>query len=143
MASQNGLPTDPAISPDGRWLAYRSNESGQDQIYVERFPDLGDRVQISTEGGQAPLWSSDGQELFYRDADAMMRVEMDMGPPFRAGLPERLFEGPFLNNVSRNYDVTRDGTRFLMIKVPGLATRPRIHVVRNWEQELTERVPVN
>ena len=66
--------SNPAISPDGQWLAYRSDESGRDEVYVERFPELGGRVQISTEGGQAPLWSSDGRELFYRAGDAMMRV---------------------------------------------------------------------
>ena len=133
--------SNPAISPDGQWLAYRSNESGQDEIYVERFPELGSRVQISTDGGQAPLWSFDGRELFYRDGDAMMTVAIDTGPPLSAGLPEHLFEGPYLNDLSRNYDVTRDGTRFLMIKG---ATTPQftINVVLNWLEELRSSVPV-
>jgi Tol biopolymer transport system component len=132
--------SNPAISPDGQWLAYRSNESGQNEVYVERFPELGNRVQISTDGGQAPLWSSDGRELFYRDGDAMMTVAIDTGPPLSAGLPERLFEGPYLNDLSRNYDVTRDGTRFLMIK-GSAAPQLSIHVVLNWLEELDTSVP--
>jgi serine/threonine-protein kinase len=134
--------SNPSISPDGQWLAYRSNESGQDEIYVERFPELGERVQVSTEGGQAPLWSSDGQELFYRDGDAMMTVPIALGPPLSVGLPEQLFEGPYLNDLSRNYDVTRDGTRFLMITNPGSAPEVSVQVVLNWLEELDTGAPV-
>jgi len=134
--------SNPAISPDGQWLAYRSNESGRDEIYAERFPELGDRVQISTDGGQAPLWSSDGQELFYRDGDAMMRVAIDTGPPLGAGLPERLFDGSYLNDASRNYDVTSDGTRFLMIRDTASAPQFNFHVVLNWLEEIKASVPV-
>ena len=107
--------SNPAVSPDGAWIAYRSDESGRNEVYVERFPDLGDRVRISTDGGTAPLWSHDGTELYYRAGRAMMTVPVETGASFTAGRPELLFEGPYLDDLARNYDLAPDG-RFLMIK---------------------------
>ena len=107
--------SNPAISPDGAWVAYRSDESGRNEVYVERFPDLGDRVRISTDGGTAPLWSHDGTELYYRAGRTMMAVPIETGDSFTAGPPETLFEGPYLDDLARNYDLAPDG-RFLMIK---------------------------
>ena len=126
--------SNPAVSPDGRWIAYRSDESGRNEVYVQRFPELGGRVQISTVGGTSPLWSSDGAELFYRQGQAMMTVAVDgSGDAFGAGPPERLFEGRYLDDLTRNYDVAPDG-RFLMIKQAD--TLRQIHVVVNWMEEL-------
>ena len=88
---------------------------GVDEVYVGRFPDLGDRVRISTGGGTAPLWSQDGTELYYRAGRAMMAVAVETGASFTAGRPETLFEGPYLDDLARNYDLAPDG-RFLMIK---------------------------
>ena len=107
--------SNPAVSPDGAWIAYRSDESGRNEVYVERFPDLGDRVQVSSDGGTAPLWSHDGTELYYRAGRAMMAVAVEPGASFSAGRPELLFEGPYLDDLARNYDLAPDG-RFLMIK---------------------------
>ena len=123
-----------AVSPDGRWIAYRSDESGRNEVYVQRFPELGGRVQISTTGGTSPLWSSDGAELFYREGQAMMTVAVDgSGAAFSAGQPERLFEGRYLDDLTRNYDVAPDG-RFLMIKQAD--TLRQIHVVVDWLEDL-------
>ena len=107
--------SNPAVSPDGVWVAYRSDESGRNEVYVERFPDLGDRLRISTDGGTAPLWSHDGTELYYREGRAVMAVPVETGDSFTAGPPETLFEGPYLDDLARNYDLAPDG-RFLMIK---------------------------
>ena len=107
--------SNPAVSPDGAWIAYRSDESGRNEVYVERFPDLGDRVRVSTDGGTSPLWSPDGAELYYREGRALMAVPVETGTTFTAGRPETLFEGPYLDDLARNYDLAPDG-RFLMIK---------------------------
>ena len=124
--------SNPVVSPDGNWIAYRSDESGRNEVYVQRFPELGGRVQISTNGGTAPLWSHDGTELYYRDGQALMAVAVQSGAQFTAGLPELLFEGQYLDDLARNYDLAPDG-RFLMIKQAELQ---RIHVVINWIEEL-------
>ena len=139
----------PIISPDGQWVAYHSDVSGRQEVYVQRFPTLGDRQQISTIGGRAPLWSPDGRELFYRSVDGrqLLAVPVTTGTTFTAGVPEVLFEGAYLPSVgaARPYDLTQDGERFLMAKVGGagdVGRSPGITVVLNWFEELKERVPV-
>ena len=82
----------PAISPNGDWLAYTSWETGEPQVYVQRFPELGGRVAVSTELGQEPVWSRDGRELFYRGPRGMMVVPVEFEPTFRSGDPELLFK---------------------------------------------------
>jgi serine/threonine-protein kinase len=134
----------PRISPDGRWLAYVSNESGRDEIYVRAFPGPAGKWQISTEGGREPLWARNGRELFYRSGDKMMAVDITTQPSFQAGTPRLLFEGKYdeLRNVT-NFDVTPDGQRFLMIKPSEQQAQAatQIHVVLNWFEELKRRVP--
>jgi Tol biopolymer transport system component len=138
------------ISPDGRWLAYQSNESGQDQIYVRPFPDVNSgRWQISTAGGTKPVWASSGRELFYLDgSSALTAVPIQTTPNFIAGNPTRLFETRYLSaNQARSYDVSRDGQRFLMIKESPAtdqtanAMPASMVVVLNWFEELRQRVP--
>ena len=143
----------PAVSPDGGWIAYDSNETGAREVYVQRFPGLGGKVTISTDGGRQPLWSPDGRELFYRGPRGMMVVSvLDTESTFRAGDPSVLFETQYsFARSTRTYDLAPDGERFLMVK-EGAATADdaddpfagleRIHVVLNWTQELLERVPV-
>src|SRR5262249_12289572 len=104
----------PRLSYDGRWLAYVSNESGRDEVYVTAFPDGSERVQISTEGGEAPAWRRDGRELFYRRGGAVMPVTVEPGASFRASAPRLLFQGEFASS----YDVAADGQRFLMLQRP-------------------------
>jgi len=136
----------PVFSPDGRWVAYVSNESGQGRdLYVQPFPGPGGKFQISTEGGIGPLWARTGRELFYRDGDRMMAVEITTQPTFRVGTPRMLFESPNYPNpmLIARFDVSPDGQRFLMLKAGEQATEglTQIHVVLNWFEELKRRVP--
>jgi Tol biopolymer transport system component len=129
----------PEFSPDGHWVAYRSNETGRPEIYVAPYPGSGGKFLISTEGGTTPRWSNDGRELFYRNGDKMMAVDVQASPAFRAGTPKMLFQG----NYANSYDVAPDGKRFLMIKPPagGQASTGQVTVVLNWFEELRRRVP--
>ena len=139
----------PAIAPDGRWLAYHSNRSGQYEVYVERFPELGNRQPISIGGGRVPRWSPDGTELFYQSLDGrqLLAVPITTGPTLTAGASDVLFEGPFLasTGASRPYDPHPDGERFAMIKVPAATAedgRSQVVLVQNWLEELKVRVPI-
>jgi Tol biopolymer transport system component len=133
------------FSPDGRWIAYQSNESGNDEVYVQPFPGPGSKVLVSTQGGTEAVWSRDGRELFYRSGNRMMAVATTMQPIFQASRPEVLFERPYsMASVLRNYDVTSDGRRFLMLKESEqAAAATRIDVVQSWFDELKRLVPVN
>jgi Tol biopolymer transport system component len=150
------LETQPRISPDGKWLAYTSGESGENEIYVRPFPNVdGGRWRVSTSGGDSPLWSPDGKELFYLvgNTEAVMRVAVETEPVFKRGNPETLFKGRYVGSYPADgtpWDIDPDGNRFLMIKPPvgadGAATEtgPRkITIVLNWDEELKERVPVD
>ena len=137
------------ISPDGQWLAYQSNESGQDQVYVRPFPNVNTgRWQISTSGGTKPVWARNGRELFYVDgAGALTTVPIVSTPAFSAGNPLKLFGTRYFSAVqARSYDVAPDGQRFLMIKDPPASSQnttqalPSMVVVLNWFEELKTRV---
>jgi len=131
----------PMFSPDGRWLAYVSDESGRDEIYVQPYPGPGGKWPISSEGGIEPHWSADGRELFYRLGDKMMVVEVQSEPAFTSGRPQLVFEGPYVLGTSvANYDISPDGQRFLMIKEEG-GQQDQINVVLNWFEELKRLVP--
>jgi eukaryotic-like serine/threonine-protein kinase len=134
----------PQFSPDGRWLAYASDESGGYEVYVQPYPGPGGKWQISTEGGREPMWNRNGRELFYRNGNKMMAVEIITQPSFSAGTPKALFEGPYQTNPvsTPNYDVSADGQRFLMLKAGEQADAPaQINVVLNWFEELKQKVP--
>jgi eukaryotic-like serine/threonine-protein kinase len=115
----------PQFSPDGGWLAYSTDESGKNQVYVRPFPDVdkGSRWQISTDGGSSPRWSRDGKKLYYligtTVAEALMAVDVETGPTFSHGKPTVIFRGKYLGSLPNNgipFDVHPDGDRFLMIK---------------------------
>ena len=137
------------ISPDGRWLAYTSDESGQREVYVCHFPEVDSgRWQVSNDGGEAPVWSPSGDELFYRFRKSgvearMMAVRVIEAGEVRPGRPEVLFAGDHLfGEIARNYDVSPDGERFLMIRAaPG--TSSAIVVVENWFEELKRLAPAS
>ena len=134
----------PSFSPDGRWVAYRSNESGRMEVYVRPYPGPGGRQLVSIEGGQEPVWSRDGRELFFRDNDRLMAVDVESGATFSSGTPGFLFEGYDVRGGNRNFDVSPDGQRFVMVGRPeSQSGGPAIHVVLNWAEELRVRVPVN
>jgi serine/threonine-protein kinase len=133
------------ISPDGRWFAYQSNESGQDEVYVRPFPEIGDdRQQVSTNGGTRPVWARNGRELFYLAPDGLFSVTVTPGPGFKLGSPLRLINRRYFAEtafIGRTYDVSPDGQRFLMIKDDaGDGVRPAIVVVQNWLEQLKARV---
>jgi eukaryotic-like serine/threonine-protein kinase len=135
--------TAPEFSPDGRWLAYASDESGRYEIYVQPYPGPGGKWQISSEGGAEPRWVRNG-EIFYRNGDKMMAVETALKPSFSAGKPKILFEGRYVPTLATmpNYDVTPDGKRFLMVKPSEQdASVTQINVVLNWFEELKQKVP--
>ncbi len=135
----------PRFSPDGRWLAYFSDESGRKEVYVRPFPDVNEmRWTISTVGGWSPVWSRDGQELFYMNGAAVMAVPVEAhGETFVAGTPRLLFEGPFDTTQDQNFDVSPDGTWFVMVEADPDTTPSRFHVVQNWFEELKRLVPTN
>jgi Tol biopolymer transport system component len=133
----------PTFSPDGRWLAYASDESGRYEIYVQSYPGPGGRLQISTEGGTEPAWARNGRELFYRSGDKMMAVEIDTRSSFSAGKPKFLFQGLYQPTpiLDANYDVAPDG-RFLMLKPSGDEQAPtQVNLVLNWFEELKRLAP--
>jgi eukaryotic-like serine/threonine-protein kinase len=138
------------VSPNGRWLVYDSDESGQFEVYVRPFPDTyrGSRWQISAAGGRQPVWSRNGRELFYRDfSGALMSVPLAAGPNFSPGRPVRLFEGTGYTGAGaqgggRTYDVSPDGSRFLMVRAGDQSTTPLV-VVLNWFEELKRLAPLH
>jgi eukaryotic-like serine/threonine-protein kinase len=136
----------PAISPDGRWMAYDSDESGRVEVYAQSFPnpDL-KRWKVSPAQGSEPLWTRGGRELVYRKGDSVMAVTVDLEQG-QSGPARALFAGPYPDNPGwtrpRSYDVSRDGERFLMSRLPPMQSRPRIAVVLNWFDELRAKVPV-
>lgn len=135
----------PMFSPDGRWLAYVSDESGRDEVYVRSYPESGQKIPISTEGGTDPVWSKDGRELFYRDNDSLIAVSVKTGASFTVGRPQKLFDQQMViqfnpGTGSLNYDVSPDG-RFVMIIPTG--RNHELELVLNWLEELKRRVPTN
>jgi serine/threonine-protein kinase len=139
-----------AVSPDGRWMAYESTVTGRAEIYVERYPELGNRQQISTGGGHIPLWSRNGRELFFRSLDSrqILAVPVQSGTTLVAGRPQLLFEFAMLAIAlsARPYDIAPDGRFFIIRSGPteaGVGTAPQIVVVQNWFEELKRLVPVN
>jgi len=124
----------PAVSPDGRWLAYVSNQSGRDEVYVTAFPRPGGVVQVSVAGGSNPAWSPDGSELFYFQRDEFIAVSITTVPMFRVAGRRTLFEGSFRQyRWQRQYDVHPDGEHFVMILDP---PGGHLEVILNWFEDL-------
>ncbi len=148
FTEENGI-----ISPDGRWLAYEANDSGRLEVYVRPYPDVNvGRWQVSTGGGNRPLWARNGRELFYLSpSGSLMSVTVENGPTWTASVPTMLLkQSLFVSSpgatVGRTYDVSADGQRFLMIKQgtsEQTAAPPQIIVVQNWVEELKRLVPVS
>ena len=114
-----------SFSPQGRFVAYVSDQSGQDQVYVRPFPEGEGQWQVSAQGGRhSPRWSSDGKELFYVEADTLMAVEVSTSPSFTTGATTRLFRHPNLWGNEQRYDVSADGQRFVSWK-RSKATKPK------------------
>jgi Tol biopolymer transport system component len=131
------------ISPDGRWLAYASDESGRLEVYVTDFPAARLKRPVSVDGGFAPVWASDGKELFHVSGTSMMSAAVVRGDPIAFARPVRLFDGIDFGGSATNYSVAPDG-RFLFVEPPaaGAAQRSQLTLVLNWFTELQQRVPL-
>ncbi len=135
------------LSPDGRWIAYQSDESGRAEVYVRPYPNVNaGRWPVSTRGGTRPVWSRDGRELFYLDVERRMTmVPVQTESSFGVGSAQMLFDTRSFSpvGVGRNFDVSPDGTRFLMVKdLPLPIEAKRLIVVQNWFEELKRLVPL-
>ena len=135
------------FSPDGRWVAYSSDESGRPEVYVQAFPGPGPKMQISSGGGNDPVWRRSGTELFYRGQGGMMVVSVATSPQFKPSAPRQLWKGAYSQGTgascgmpgvsSSNYDVTADGQRFLMVRDDdGAAFATKVVVVLNWSEHV-------
>ena len=137
--------SDGAFSPDGRWFAYASDESGRVEVYVRPFPPGGGKWQVSDGGGGYPRWSRDGRELFYRTDEGIMVASVEaIGDTFRAGKPRRVLEGsfrgglgglPLAGNVFADWDVAPDSQRFVMfpsVEDSGQQEHPHVTLVTHW-----------
>jgi Tol biopolymer transport system component len=124
----------PRLSPDGRWLAYQSNESNHDEVYVVSFPQKGGKWLISTAGGIRPVWSRDGRDLYYYSADGkIMAVPITPGAQFRFGVPKPLFEVR-IETAPVGFDVSGDGRFLLPLPMP--QSSELMNVVLNWPRTL-------
>jgi Tol biopolymer transport system component len=153
LLKENYIEFQPKISPDGKWVAYTSSESGQVEICTRPFPDLDKgKWQVSTSGGDTPLWSPDGRELFYRNGNAVMGVPVETDPGFKVGKPATLFQGNYVllsTDDGQPWDIHPDGKRFLMIKPAAPSggestaeTLHKINIVLNFFEELKEKAPL-
>ena len=124
------------FSPTGSLVAYVSDVTGREEVYVRPFPGTASATLVSTNGGTEPAWSRDGSELFYREGDTLKSVAVSRGQPRTYGQPTTLFEGQYEHSPyggrSADYDVSPDGTRFLMIRRKNIPSPTAIHVVLNW-----------
>jgi len=147
VAAENAVLHNADLSPDGRWVAYQSNESGMDEIYVRPFPDTeSGKWTVSSGGGTRPLWARDGRELFYYlDPGQVMAVPVEAGDTFTYGNPQVVVDGIYNSGVGRTYDVSPDGQRFLMVKAApatdGASAGVGLVFVQHWTEELRRRVP--
>jgi serine/threonine-protein kinase len=133
----------PRFSPDGHWIAYVSNDSGRDEVYVRSASGDGGKTTVSTEGGSEPMWAAGGREIFYRNGDRLMIAAVETVPALHVGRPGALFQVAYERDrgsgtANPNYDVTRDGQRFIMIQPP--ASSANIVVVLNWFEDLKARM---
>jgi dipeptidyl aminopeptidase/acylaminoacyl peptidase len=121
------------FSPDGRWIAYSSNESGQTQVHVQPFPATGEKYQVSKINGAQPMWRGDGKELFFIATNStIMAAPVNATAHFESGLPQPLFVSGATSSSRRQYAVTRDGRRFLVNRVEQQTSATPLTVVVNW-----------
>ena len=137
----------PRLSPNGKWLAYVSDRTGENRVYVQAFPEGGAIQPISTGPGSQALWSRTGRELFYRNGDQLWAVEVETEPGFTAETPTLLFEAPYaagtLGLGYPSYDVSLDGQQFLMVREDSPSETRGYVMVQNWHEELKRLVPLN
>ena len=145
LVDADGIQRSAALSPDGRWLAYVSNESGRNEVYVTDFPDGRTRTKVSSEGAVNPVWSPEGDELFYMRIEdtGVVAVPVETEGGLRPGLPQLLFQDRFAGNwaFGRGLDVHPDGQRFLLERIVDDRPRtPRLEVAYGWLAHVAERL---
>ena len=129
------------FSTDGRLVTYASDESGTEEVFVADYPDMANRVVVSIDGGNWPVWSRNSREVFYRRGNAMIAASIETAPTLHVGVPHQLFSGPYGGvDGDRKFDVAPDG-RFLMIERVDASISRQLIVVQNWFMELKARVP--
>ena len=140
VGSRSGSSRQGRISPDGKFIAFTSNESGRGEIYVQAMPPGAGQWKVSINGGQNPRWKSDGKELFFVSPDAeMMAVDMTLDSGFHVGVPHRLFQLKSADPTDlRNYDIRPDGQQFLILVSQRGSQDAPITVVLNWWAELRQ-----
>jgi Tol biopolymer transport system component len=140
------------FSPNGRWLAYVSDKSGQNDVYARPFPGPGVEITISVEGGYEPVWAPSGSELYYRHEDELVVVSVEeTGSSLSVGTPRHVLDDRFMRDTGgagggvANYDIAPNGGQFVMVEnastVGDATLLPQLYVVTNWFEELKERVP--
>ena len=133
---------EPRFSPDGRWIAYSSNDSGRREIYVQPYPGLGGKWQVSNAGGRDPEWRRDGKELYFVSPNgSLMAVEVVAGASLELGSPKALFSGFVADptQTGHNYSVSPDGQRFLVKKQVRACPLPSTTVFMNWRSAFASR----
>jgi dipeptidyl aminopeptidase/acylaminoacyl peptidase len=138
--------SDAKISPDGHWLAYVSDETGRNEVFIRPIGSRGGRRQLSSAGGTAPAWAPNGRELFFASGDHLAVVTLDgQGNPVgrdRVLFPAPTFEDLQFDSGDPNFDVTPDGDRFVFLLSPRLSLPKHYNVVLNWLEELKRRAPM-
>ena len=129
----------PQISPDGKWLAYASSESGQFEVYAQAFPTLGEKIPLSRDGGLQPRWSANGRELFYQNGDAIFVVNVGGGERLEPGPPQLLYEADGI----QSYDVLPSGEIIVVQRIAGGGRHTELELILNWFTELERLVPID
>lgn len=133
----------PAFSPNGRWLAYESNESGVTEVYVRPYPGPGGKTPISNKGGFDPIWAPEGDRIYYWEDQRIMRVDVHQDGPLDPSIPRQLFEGNYWgDDLNATYDISRQTGKLLMIKPAGGPQEGEINIVVNWFEELKRQAPL-
>jgi eukaryotic-like serine/threonine-protein kinase len=136
----NANETNPSVSPDGRWLAYASDETGRQEIYLRSLTGTGPPYKISTDGGNEPRWA--GTELFFRNGDKLMAFTASPQLPFKASRPVVVFTGPFAEpSTGGSFDVFPDGKQFVLLDAGKQESTSQIQVLLNWAGELQRLLP--
>ena len=132
----------PIFSPDGNWIAYISDEGGENNIWVKPYPGTSTKYQVTTttEGGFHPFWGKDGKEIIYRVGTIWYSISVEFEPLFRKGIPELLFGGSYSTRwIVTPYDYDAEHDKFLMVKNPGGVEYGKIMIKTNWFEELKEK----
>jgi Tol biopolymer transport system component len=137
--NQAAIETMARLSPDGRWVAFSTNESGRDEVVVQPFPGPGGRIQVSTNGGTEPVWGRDGRRLFYRGERQLMAATIRPGPPFTVTSRDTVLADTYVyaSNPHANYDVMPDGEHFIFLEPDNAG---ELIVVANWTSVLRARM---